>query len=531
MIMSFKRRLCVIVIFTAASAPADDRLVWDGTWATVTSSPAISLAFNNTAMCARDSDDVLHALWCADSSIWYGRRSTNAAWTISPLASGVGTNKPTLALMGTNLYAAWRAPGGGFNRRVVVTRSTDFGISWGSTVELSSVNSPDNISLSPFVHSNGLPGITVAWVLRPDGDVFTRTWRGSSWDVSDWTVTTQLCASGSASDVAVAAHDETILAVWEDARNGPHQLFCAESRDAGETWTPDRQLATNNVPMAVGDDPGVAMDTGGRAYVGFQFAGQSYLMRSLGSYTNYEMLGSLGPGLFVHAAVNTRGVAAMVWEYFTGALTNDALKRVGITVSSNNFLSLGRAVGPFAMPGSDANYARRQPTASLSSRWLDVFWIESAGTTQNLQHQSARLLSPLEGWRLDHFGSTEDGGDGADENDADGDGCANLLEYAAGSDPTNGLSSTHLSGGWYEDLGDNTEHLSVTYTAQANDSDLEYGIEGADSLSNDAVWLPCTNVVSIAGPDTNGLLAVTVSDFAPAATSTCRFMRLRISHP
>lgn len=44
-------------------------------------------------------------------------------------------------------------------------------------------------------------------------------------------------------------------------------------------------------------------------------------------------------------------------------------------------------------------------------------------------------LAPLDAWRLNHFGSVANSGDGADLNDFDHDGLVNLLEYGFGLDP------------------------------------------------------------------------------------------------
>jgi subtilisin-like proprotein convertase family protein len=44
-------------------------------------------------------------------------------------------------------------------------------------------------------------------------------------------------------------------------------------------------------------------------------------------------------------------------------------------------------------------------------------------------------LPPLEAWRVGHFGSTANSGDGADLNDFDHDGLVNLVEYGFGLDP------------------------------------------------------------------------------------------------
>tara|TARA_B100001971_G_scaffold215152_1_gene258417 strand:+ start:1428 stop:4181 length:2754 start_codon:yes stop_codon:yes gene_type:complete len=46
-----------------------------------------------------------------------------------------------------------------------------------------------------------------------------------------------------------------------------------------------------------------------------------------------------------------------------------------------------------------------------------------------------KVLSPLQAWRDDYFGSSMNAGDGSHEKDPDGDGVANLFEYMAGSHP------------------------------------------------------------------------------------------------
>ncbi len=49
-------------------------------------------------------------------------------------------------------------------------------------------------------------------------------------------------------------------------------------------------------------------------------------------------------------------------------------------------------------------------------------------------------ITNLEAWRLQHFGSIDNTGDGADANDFDVDGIANLMEFATGTDPKQGNS-------------------------------------------------------------------------------------------
>jgi microcystin-dependent protein len=54
----------------------------------------------------------------------------------------------------------------------------------------------------------------------------------------------------------------------------------------------------------------------------------------------------------------------------------------------------------------------------------------------NLAPHSHQLLTAQQQWRLQYFGSSENSGPGADDNDFEGDGLTNLMEFATGNDPT-----------------------------------------------------------------------------------------------
>ncbi|NDV62073.1 hypothetical protein G0Q06_06410 [Puniceicoccales bacterium CK1056] len=87
-----------------------------------------------------------------------------------------------------------------------------------------------------------------------------------------------------------------------------------------------------------------------------------------------------------------------------------------------------------------------------------------AGVPQNYlpsgEDLVARLNSPLERWRLEHFGEKENAGNSADTFDFDGDGVVNLLEYALGGQPA---------------LGDSADILPVTSLGYKDGSpQLEY---------------------------------------------------------
>ncbi|MFM8468536.1 MAG: hypothetical protein ACKODH_00965 [Limisphaerales bacterium] len=127
------------------------------------------------------------------------------------------------------------------------------------------------------------------------------------------------------------------------------------------------------------------------------------------------------------------------------------------------------------------------------------------------------VFSPIENWRISHFGHLENTGTAANRADPDGDGRPNLLEYALGTNPTNSVS--------YSDpvvtvVGD---RLVLTFDRIA-DGSLVYTVEGTDSLTPPvwtAVWTS-TGADNTAGP-------VAVQDVVRISIRPMRFLRLAVS--
>ena len=141
---------------------------------------------------------------------------------------------------------------------------------------------------------------------------------------------------------------------------------------------------------------------------------------------------------------------------------------------------------------------------------------------------------PLEAWRLTHFGSADNSGDGADLNDFDGDGFPNLLEYAFGGDPKKPdasamrLTPTFAGGKFSCSFKCDAQCTDITYTVQASPS-LEAGswTDIARSAGGAAV-LPVglLSEVSDAGI---GLRTATVTTSVALFPTGCGFLRLKIS--
>ena len=118
----------------------------------------------------------------------------------------------------------------------------------------------------------------------------------------------------------------------------------------------------------------------------------------------------------------------------------------------------------------------------------------------------------LENWRQNHFGSSINSGDGADDFDFDQDGLVNLIEYAFGLDPTrpdrDQLPQPELSGG----------EFTLNFERPAGVDGITYGAEWSGDL---ATW----HAVSDTGTSLQPRFSL------PIGTKTTLFFRLSVTSP
>jgi autotransporter-associated beta strand protein len=133
----------------------------------------------------------------------------------------------------------------------------------------------------------------------------------------------------------------------------------------------------------------------------------------------------------------------------------------------------------------------------------------------------APASSALESWRLINFGTTENSGNAADAADPDGDGYANLMEYALGSNPAIPNSGPLVHG----ELSEDGTRLQIRFNA-ISDPNLVYTVQGASELSGVLAW---STVLSFNGSEAvSGELAV--PDTVSLAEAQKRFLRLVVSY-
>ncbi|MES2923630.1 MAG: hypothetical protein V4819_18890 [Verrucomicrobiota bacterium] len=95
----------------------------------------------------------------------------------------------------------------------------------------------------------------------------------------------------------------------------------------------------------------------------------------------------------------------------------------------------------------------------------------------------------LEAWRLTHFGSTSNSGDGADLNDFDMDGLPNLVEFAFGFDPKEN-SAGQLAAP--QNYGNNRV---ISFTQPPGINGITYGAEWSSNLLPGS-WNPITDTAA-----------------------------------
>ena len=132
----------------------------------------------------------------------------------------------------------------------------------------------------------------------------------------------------------------------------------------------------------------------------------------------------------------------------------------------------------------------------------------SASSTVNVT-----VLSPLQAWRQQFFGTTANSGTAADMADPDGDGVTNLLEYALGTAPNSAASAGRPV------LGRAGNFLTLSFIRLRGD--VTYVVEGGSDLST---WAPVATNPGVVGQ------SVTVTDSVNISTGNPprRFLRLRV---
>lgn len=108
-------------------------------------------------------------------------------------------------------------------------------------------------------------------------------------------------------------------------------------------------------------------------------------------------------------------------------------------------------------------------------------------------------IPAIHGWRLNHFGHSNNTGDAANNADPDGDGLTNLVEYALRCDPLVADSKDAITVGQTDT---STKRLALTFNRRA-DPALVYIVDATDDIDN-GTWDRVFLSTGLANPDNFG---------------------------
>jgi hypothetical protein len=204
---------------------------------------------------------------------------------------------------------------------------------------------------------------------------------------------------------------------------------------------------------------------------------------------------------------------ALSWPPVSGA-TGYSIKRSA--TSGGPYATVATSLTGLAY--TDTGLTNGTPVYYVVTTLKDV--AESAWSAQAYATPVAPL-SPVESWRVTHFGSASATDDAADTADPVNDGVANLLEYALGGNPlapdSARLPTTALTLGIPPSL--------VLFFDRVADPGITYRVQASSNLSSG--W---TEIWSSTG-DENTAGPIGVTDPAPTPATGGRFLRLEVTSP
>lgn len=193
------------------------------------------------------SGQVLHIVWSdyrdGNYEIYY-KRSTDGGtnWGADTRLTNAAASSgyPSIAVSGQVVHVVWRDVRDG-NNEIYYKSSTDGGSSWGADIRLTNDTASSvypNLSISGQV-------VHVVWSDYRDGDY--EIYYKRSTDVGmNWGPDTRLTNVPSFSeDAAVAVSGSVVHVVWSDTRDVNPEIYYKRSTDGGSSWGADVRLTNN----------------------------------------------------------------------------------------------------------------------------------------------------------------------------------------------------------------------------------------------------------------------------------------------
>jgi uncharacterized repeat protein (TIGR01451 family) len=185
------------------------------------------------------------------------------------------------------------------------------------------------------------------------------------------------------------------------------------------------------------------------------------------------------------------------------------------TCTRSDALAAGTSYSPITVTVSVATNASASVTNTATV---------SGGGESNTANDTASdpttviALTPIQSWRLQYFGTTNNSAAAADTANPTSDGMANLLKYALGLNPLVPAVNPVV-------VDVSTGFLRLTLSKNPNATDVTFYVEVTDDLTASS-WTTTGTTV-----DVNTSTLLQVHDNTPVTSAANRFIRLHVSRP
>ena len=389
-----------------------------------------------------------------------------------------------------------------------------------------------------------------AWAaLKNDGSVVT--WGNSQYGGNSSAVASSLVSGVSSihgTDYALAAlkTDGSVVS-WGDSRWGGDTSAVASSLASGvisiqpnvgsfAALKSDGSVVTWGAAASGGDSSAVAASlAGGVSSLHAHPDGEAFAaLLDYGSVVTWGGSQSGGDSSTVanRLASNVASIHASRYAFV-------AIKDNGTVVPwAGSFFNLTGSSLPATLPTTSPTVHVRLAADATPGAVSGTITITSASVTRgvSLSGNMDGGLTPLQSWRQQHFGSSENSGASADLATPDGDGVANLVKYALNIDP--GQSAVSLLPAPLLTEENGGRYLAVSVKRNPSRNDVNIHVEVSDDLNNWTVIGSSVNGTAFQGngratemQNPDGSVQCLVRDNVPMGTASKRFIRVRVTGP
>lgn len=318
--VEMKKRLALVIVFgiltlvpsmSAQTWTAAKRLTWNPGYSAV---PNLAADANNHIHLVWEDDskdgnyEIFHKRSTDGGATWskFKRLTWNSGWSSSPVVSTGSIN---------TIHVVWSDEVSG-NREIYYKRSTNGGVTWGSSKRLTF--NPGN-SIVPVIAIDSSDNIYLLWSDDSKDSNYEIYLKKSTNGGATWSSFKRLTWNSGASRYPAIAIDSSnkIHVAWQDSVSGPSEIFYKQSTNGGTTWTTKR-LTYNSGFSSL---PAIAVDSSDNIQIAWEDStpgnSEIFLKRSTDGGVSWSgikrLTWNVGESYEPEIAVDSNNAVHVVW--------------------------------------------------------------------------------------------------------------------------------------------------------------------------------------------------------------------------